>query len=258
MPPGAKKRKALKKKKQQEAIGTSINNNKGFNGDNLHGNNEHGSQDERGSDSTLSSPGSQGNEEFGTKDSSVALSSDVVKDSAKEISEDAGVTQGLGPKSGNGTAVERRTDEQKNTVEKSSENSTHTSKNVASHDACGGNSITEIAPVVDSVNHVVSVSKVVISEKSKHIESSTHSNLVEEKSDENEAYPSTGLGKSNGNVVTLPRSAAETSKIVESVRKSEIPASSEEKRLFLHDPQAVRTSWLSCCGLFDAMTGSDR
>lgn len=36
MPSGAKKRKALKKKKQQEAIGTSTNS-KGFNGDNLHG-----------------------------------------------------------------------------------------------------------------------------------------------------------------------------------------------------------------------------
>lgn len=36
MPSGAKKRKALKKKKQQESIGTSTNN-KGFNGDNLHG-----------------------------------------------------------------------------------------------------------------------------------------------------------------------------------------------------------------------------
>lgn len=33
MPSGAKKRKALKKRKQQEAI----TNNKGFNGDNLHG-----------------------------------------------------------------------------------------------------------------------------------------------------------------------------------------------------------------------------
>ncbi|KAF3589165.1 hypothetical protein F2Q69_00028315 [Brassica cretica] len=43
-----------------------------------------------------------------------------------------------------------------------------------------------------------------------------------------------------------------------SVGESEASLSAEEKRLLLPGPQAVRTSWLSCCGLFDAMTGSDR
>ncbi|CAN7093778.1 hypothetical protein BRARA_I02877 [Brassica rapa] len=214
MPPGAKKRKALKKKQQQEAIGTSTND-KGSNGDNLHGNDEHGSQDDRESDSTLSSPGSQGNDEFGvTKDPSAEATSSglVVKESAKEMSD-----------------VERGTNDKNNVVEKpptsSNENSTETFKNVASQDPC----VKEIAPVVDSV------SKVVISEKSEHAETSTHSHLVKQKSDG-------------------------TSREVETVRESEAPVSSEEKRLLLPgpQPQAVRTSWLSCCGLFDAMTGSDR
>ncbi|KAG7598650.1 hypothetical protein ISN44_As06g028780 [Arabidopsis suecica] len=255
MPSGAKKRKALKKKKQQAAIGTSTNNNKGFNGDSLHGNDEHGSQDGRGSDSSLSSPGSQGNEVFGTKDSSAALSSSVVKGAAKEISGDASVTQGLGPKSVDAIAVERVTVDSKNIVGKSTNSSSENHKNVA----CG-NSVTEITPVVDSVKPVVSLSKAVISEKSKHVETSTHSNLVKKKSEKNEEYhPSPGLENNNSKVVTLPRSAAETSKKLESVRKSEVPVSPEEKCLLLPGPPVVRkTSFLSCCGLFDAMTGSDR
>ncbi|VVA92967.1 unnamed protein product [Arabis nemorensis] len=231
---------------------------------------EYGSQDDRESDGSLSSPASQGNEEFGTKDPS-----GMVKGAAKEISGDAGVRQGLGPKSGNGVAVERGTDYEKNSVEKStsssSEHCTHTVKNVACQNACG-NSASEIAPVVDSVKPVVSlskvmvsekspaasVSKVVVSEKSEHVETSTQSNLVKRKSDVNEEKPSLALEKDNGKVVTLPRPAAETSKMIASVRESEVPVSSEDKRLLLPGPPAVRTSWLSCCGLFDAMTGSDR
>lgn len=211
------------------------------------GNDEHRSQDDRESDSSLSSPGSQGNEEFGSKDPSAALSSGMVKGAAKEISGDADVTQGIGPESGNVITVERGTDYQKNNVEKptnsTSENCIHTAKNVACQDACG-NSVSEIAPVVDSVKPVVSVSnvvisekspvvslsKVVISEKNEHVETSTHSNLVKQKSDLNEENnPSPGPEKDNSKVVTLPRPAAETSKIVLSVRESEVPVSSEDK-----------------------------
>ncbi|KAG2318951.1 hypothetical protein Bca4012_054822 [Brassica carinata] len=245
MPPGAKKRKALKKKQQQqqqqqEAIGTS-------NGDNLHGgNDEHGSQDDRESDSNLNSPGSQGNQEFGgTKDPSAA----TVKDTAKEISE---VTQGLGgSESGdnNAIAVERGTDVVETSPISCCENITLTAKNVSSQHPC----VKEIAPVVGSV------SKVVISEKSEHGKTSTHSKLVIEKSGEDKEYPTTGLEKENGKVgATLLESAAGTSRKVESARESEVQLPSEEKRLLLPGPPAVRTSWLSCCGLFDAMTGSDR
>ncbi|KAF3505603.1 hypothetical protein F2Q69_00008333 [Brassica cretica] len=215
MPPGAKKRKALKKKQQQQqAIGTSTNND---NGDNLHGNEEHGSQDDRESDSNLSSPGSQGNQEFGgMKDPSAA----TVKDAAKEISE---ANQGLGTNSVNVIAFERGTDVEKSPIS-SYENSTQTAKTVASQEP---------------------VSKVVVSEESEHAETS---NLVKHKS---------GAGE-NGKVASLPGSASGTSKMVENARESEVPLSPEEKRLLLPGPSAVRTSWLSCCGLFDAMTGSDR
>ncbi|CAN7133543.1 unnamed protein product [Brassica rapa subsp. narinosa] len=225
MPPGAKKRKALKKKQQQQqAIGTSTN------GDNLHGGNEeHGSQqDDRESDGNLSSPGSQGNEEFGgMKDPSAAM----VKDTAKEITE---ATQGLEPNNGNGIALDKKTIVEKSgnviAVERGTD---EVEKSPIS--SC----VKETAPVVDSV------SKVVISEESEHPETS---NLVKHKS---------GAGE-NGKVATLPGSASGTSKMVESARESEAPLSPEEKRLLLPGPPAVRTSWLSCCGLFDAMTGSDR
>ncbi|XP_010478322.1 PREDICTED: E3 ubiquitin-protein ligase rnf213-beta-like [Camelina sativa] len=271
MPSGAKKRKALRKKQQQQqqgAIGgattSTTTNHKGFNGDNnLHGNDEHGSQDGRGSDdsSSSSSPGgSQGNEEFGKKDSPAAVlsSSGMVKGAAKEISGDGDVTQGLGPKkSDNAVAVERGTDYQKSVVGNStnsfSENRTHPAKHVAS--------VTEITPVVESVKPVVvaPLSKAVTSEKSEHVDET--SSLVKKKSEKNgECLPSPGLENNNSKVVvTLPRSAAETSKKLESVKKSEVPVSSEEKCLLLPGPPVVRrTSWLSCCGLFDAMTGSDR
>lgn len=144
-----------------------------------------GRQDDRESDdSSLSSPASQGNEEFGvTKDPS-----GLVKGTTKEISDH--VTQGLG-----GIAIiafQRGTDDKTNIVD------------LVSQDACGGYSIPD-----------------------------------EKKSD------------NDGKV------AAGTSRNVESLRKSEAPVSSEEKRLLLPVPPALRTSWLSCCGLFDALTGSD-
>ncbi|KAH0917912.1 hypothetical protein HID58_025572, partial [Brassica napus] len=243
MPPGAKKRKALKKKKQQqqqEPTVTSTNTKGSTNGDNHHGfgvssggsylfdlceekgHDENGRQDDRGSDdSSLSSPASQGSGEFGeAKDPS-----GLVNDTAKEISDH--VTQGLGPKNG----IERGKDDKKNSVD------------LASQDACG-NSIKEITPVAKP-------------EKTEHAETSTHSNLVNNKSDGTKEYPSPE--KDNGKVAaTLPGSAAGTSRNVGSIIKSEVPVSSEEKRLLLTDPPAVRTSWLSCCGLFDAVTGSDR
>lgn len=62
----------------------------------------------------------------------------------------------------------------------------------------------------------------------------------------------------NKNIVDLAsqdgKVAAGTSRNVESIREPQAPVSSEEKRLLLPGPP---TSWLSCCGLFDALTGSD-
>ncbi|KAL0700179.1 hypothetical protein Bca4012_056301 [Brassica carinata] len=217
MPPGAKKRKALKKKQQQQQQESTVTSSstKGSNGDNLHekGHDENGRQDDRESDdSSLSSPASQGNGEFG----GIKDPSGLVNDTAKEISDHA--TQGLGTNNGVAIAVERGTDDK------------------SSQDACG-NSIK-------------------VSEMSEHAETSTHSNLVKKKSDEKKECPSPE--KDNGKVATLLGSATGTSREVESIRKSETPVSPEEKRLLLSGPPAVRTSWLSCCGLFDAVTGSDR
>lgn len=158
------------------------------------GDDEHGRQDDRESDdSSLSSPASQGNEEFGgTKDDPSAL----VKDTAKEISDH--LTQGIGINNGIAIALERGTGDKKVIVD------------LASQDACG----------------------YLIPEKSEHAETSTHSNLVNKKSDEKKEYPSPG--KDNGKVATLPGSAAG-----ESTRNSEAPVSSEEEKVaslffFLH------------------------
>ncbi|XP_044496982.1 general transcriptional corepressor trfA-like isoform X1 [Mangifera indica] len=52
---------------------------------------------------------------------------------------------------------------------------------------------------------------------------------------------------------------AETSYSAEYIRDSEIPDSSEKRPFFGSAPQAAeRTSWMSCCGLLDVLTGSSR
>lgn len=162
----------------------------------------------------MSSPVSHENQEFGlTKDSSSSLVLKEKDTTAKEISD---VThQGLGPKTGNDVAVERGTGNKNNTLEKSP-----ISSNGNSTQDSSGDSVEEIAPVVDSV------SEVVIPDKSEHAETSTHSNLVKQKSDDKKEYQS--LEKENGKVDTLPGSADGTGRKAESVRESEAPVSSEE------------------------------
>ncbi|CAH8365710.1 unnamed protein product [Eruca vesicaria subsp. sativa] len=215
MPSGAKKRKALKKKKEQEAFGVSPSN-KGFNG---HGNDEHGSQDEGESDGNLSSPGSQGNGEVWTRDPSPSPLSGLKKDIVKDQTDVPQGQEAKGEDVGSGTCHE-----EKNGVHKppysSSENVTHNTTKEA-----GGT--LEIAPADDSV------SKVVITNNNGPAEISTDLGSVQlEEAKE-------------GNI---PGSAAETSK----------PGSSEDKSLLPSGPPVTRTSWLSCCGLFDVMAGSER
>ncbi|VVB02084.1 unnamed protein product [Arabis nemorensis] len=246
MPSGAKKRKALKKKQQQEAIGVTTDNNH-------HGHDEHGSQDERDSDGSLSSPSSQGNGEFWTRDLSPSPLSGLGKVTVEEKTQDADVTQGQGAKSEDVTADVRGMDHEVNAVDKPPnsfpENITHDIGKVApQEEAGGGNSVLEIAPAVDSV------SKVVISDKCERVGSSTNSDSVQQKSDEDEVKPILKEAK-DGN---SPGSAAETSKEIKSVKESEVPECSEEKSLLPSGPPVVRTSWLSCCGLFDVMAGSER
>lgn len=90
-----------------------------------------------------------------------------------------------------------------------------------------------------------SVSKVVMSDKSKQVESSTDSDSLQQKSDEKEE-------------ILSPRSAEETNKEIKNVKEYEVPECSKEKSLLPSGPPVFRTSWLSCCGLFDVMAGSER
>ncbi|CAF1867071.1 BnaA04g20080D [Brassica napus] len=227
MPSGAKKRKALKKKKEQEAFGASPSN-KGFNG---HGYDEHGSQDEGESDGNLSSPGSQGNGEVWTRDPSPSPLSGLKKDTVKDKTD---VPQGQEAKGEDVTALGRGTcHEEKNGVDKPhnnfSENVTHNTVKAATKEAGGGT--LEIAPADDSV------SKVVITNNNVPAEISTDLGSVQlEEAKE-------------GNI---PGSAAETSK------ESQVPESSQDKSPLPSGPPVTRTSWLSCCGLFDVMAGSER
>ncbi|CAH2059448.1 unnamed protein product [Thlaspi arvense] len=248
MPSGAKKRKALKKKKEQGAFGSSTSN-KGFNG---HGYDEHGSQDEGESDGNLSSPGSQGNEELWTRDLSPSPLSGLRKETVKEKTEDADViTQGQGAKSEDIIAV--GTDHEENGLNKLpnslTEYVTHNTRKAASQES-GGTSTLEITPAVDSDKPVgSSVSKVVISDKDEHVKSSTDSVSVKLKPDENEEKRSLKEAKEDNS----PGSAAGTSKEVKSVKESQVPECSEEESLLPSGPPVVRTSWLSCCGLFDCL-----
>ncbi|KAG7569116.1 hypothetical protein ISN45_Aa04g018700 [Arabidopsis thaliana x Arabidopsis arenosa] len=243
MPPGAKKRKALKKKQQEQEAAGAGTNNKGFNGD--RGHDEHGSQDERDSDGNLSSPGSQGNEEFGTRVPSPPPLSGLWKDTVKEKAEDADFTRGKVAKGEEVIEVGRGSDHGENGVDKPPtscpENFTQTSREADS------TSSLEISPALDSVNPVgSSVSMVVMqSDKNEQVESSTDSDSLQQKSDENEENLS-------------PGSAEETNKAIKNVKEYEVPECSKEKSLLPSGPPVVRTSWLSCCGLFDVMSGSER
>ncbi|KAG2326832.1 hypothetical protein Bca52824_009560 [Brassica carinata] len=239
MPSGAKKRKALKKKKELEAFVASPSNNG-------HGYDEHGSQDEGESDGNLSSPGSQGNGEFWTRDPSPSPLSGLGKSIVKVKTEDADVPQGQEARDENFIVPGRGTSQEENGVDKPpssfSKCVAHTTSKSASEEAGG---TLETAPADDFV------SKAVIPDKDKQVESS---DSVQHKSDESEEKRRPEEAKEG----SIPVSAAETSKDVNIVKESEVPECSEEKSLVPSGPPVVRTSWLSCCGLFDVMAGSGR
>ncbi|WZY90359.1 hypothetical protein YC2023_047094 [Brassica napus] len=209
MPSGAKKRKALKKKKEQEALIWSQSKQQRFQWSCkwYFGYDEHGSQDEGESDGNLSSPGSQGNGEVWTRDPSPSPLSGLKKDTVKDKTD---VPQGQEAKGEDVTALGRGTcHEEKNGVDKPhnnfSENVTHNTVVITNN-----NVPAEISTDLGSVQ------------------------LEEAK---------------EGNI---PGSAAETSK------ESQVPESSQDKSPLPSGPPVTRTSWLSCCGLFDVMAGSER
>lgn len=163
----------------------------------------------------MSSPGSQGNEEFGTIDSSPPPLSGLGKDIVKEKAEDADFTRGQVVKGEDVIEVGRGTDHEENGVDKPPtpcpENFTQTSREADS------TSSLEISPALDSVNPVgSSVSMVVMSDKNEQVESSTDSDSLQQKSDENEENLS-------------PGSAEETNKEIKNVKEYEVPECSKEK-----------------------------
>ncbi|CAA7019056.1 unnamed protein product [Microthlaspi erraticum] len=224
MPPGAKKRKALKKKKEQEAIGTS-EINKDFNG---HGNDEQGSQEEGESDGNLSSPGSQGNGELWTRDPSPSPLSGLAKATGQEKTEGEDVIE-----------VGKETDHDQDKPSNPFPENTRKAASQSQEAGASGTSVLEIASAVDS--------KVVISDKNEQAETSTALG----DSDENKEKLRLKEAK-EGNIVG---SCAETSK---EMKESQVPECCEEKSLSPPGPPVDRTSWLSCCGLFHVMAGSDR
>ncbi|KAH0925429.1 hypothetical protein HID58_017685, partial [Brassica napus] len=216
--PSGAKKRKALKKKELEAFGASPSN-KGVNG---HGHDEHGSQDEGESDGNLSSPGSQGNGEFWTRGPSPSPLSGLGKDTVKHKTEDAG--------------------QEENGVEDKppkpfSENVTHNTSKVPCKESAG---TLETGPADDFV------SKVVIPDKNKQVEIS---DSVQHNSDESEEKHKPEEAKEG----SIPGSAAETSRDLKIVREC-----SEEKSLLPSGPPVGRTSWLSCCGLFDVMAGSGR
>ncbi|CAN8316145.1 unnamed protein product [Cochlearia groenlandica] len=92
------------------------------------------------------------------------------------------------------------------------------------------------------------VSEAVISNKDKNVESSAYSFCMQQKLDESEEKHRLNEAKE----------ARERSKESKRAKESEKPECSEEKSLSPSGPQVSRTSWLSCCGLFDVMAGSER
>lgn len=178
----------------------------------------------------MSSPGSQGNGESWTRDPSPSPLSGLGKVTVEEKTEDADVTQGQGAKSEDVTAAGRGMEHEENRVDKPTnsfrENFTHDISKVASQEEAGGNSVLEIASAAVSVKPVgSSVSKVVISDKNEQVESSTDSDSVHQKSDENEEKRRLEEAKEGDS----PGSAAETSKDISSVKGSEVPECSDDK-----------------------------
>lgn len=143
------------------------------------------------------------------------------------------------------------------------------------------NSAVETAPIGHSVKPLVIESEEVIHvSQGDSVEISAVPDVVEslkenKESKRNEEKGNPLVEENNGTSPTvvetvtneyvgkiLPTSVtptAETSNGGESTRDSKIPASSENQPLIASAPRVQqRTSWMSCCGLFDALTGSSR
>ncbi|KAA8519571.1 hypothetical protein F0562_013805 [Nyssa sinensis] len=110
-----------------------------------------------------------------------------------------------------------------------------------------------------SVDESIGVSSIVMDMGSQNKE-----DKVVSRSDENTAPSSDALGfaaQENEDKLLLSFNAprVDTSISAEHIKDSEIPESSDSQPLVASAPQAVQTSsWKSCCGLFEVLTGSNR
>ncbi|XP_010540534.1 PREDICTED: uncharacterized protein LOC104814270 isoform X2 [Tarenaya hassleriana] len=113
----------------------------------------------------------------------------------------------------------------------------------------------ETSVLVDSFKPHVSASEVVIFDDKDQVKTSNiSSDSVDHKFGELEEKEKL----KDGNLITPSEESAEMGKEAKSVLQSEIPECPEAKSLLASGPPVARTSWLSCCGLFDAMAGSER
>ncbi|KAL5774108.1 hypothetical protein ACOSP7_011665 [Xanthoceras sorbifolium] len=298
MPSGAKKRKAAKKKKEQASSTNSTttnnnNNNRLGNGDPKSQDERESDGGDSGSPASQDHhnqqhPFDKGNEEseMGDPKSMEEVSRDI-KGTAKVGSEDNGAVKNqreleskddLG---GQNISIEHVEFQKESHDGSSSSSSSSDNESQAVEKVSIGKTddpVAETAPAVDSVKPLVNVAKEVINvAESNSYKNSMAPTLIESRSKENEELKRNEdkviplYGESvevswtvvepvtNENEGTsLPLAAPDSSNGAE-LRNSKSTQSSENQPLLAPAPRVEqRTSWLSCCGLFDVITGSGR
>ncbi|KAK8475518.1 hypothetical protein V6N11_029074 [Hibiscus sabdariffa] len=285
MPSGAKKRKAAKKRKEQQAV-SNINSSTD---NNPHGNDDMKSLDERDSDGgDVGSPASQVNHNHREEERKTAPSpveSHVTEEkSLEEATRDAESMEKSGlddveterariwhvehdkrSSCSSSSDYESQASEKMPKAEETwqcngDKSATVVSMKVAengTHGDVNGYSAVEAAAVENSV-------KTVTEEVGNGTEISANES-VESRSNESETESlllSNGIsgveleGKVSSSSSTPP---AETSHVEENTRDSEPHDSTKKQPLVATTPPTVkRTTLLSCCGLFDVLTGSNR
>ncbi|XP_038882131.1 uncharacterized protein LOC120073379 [Benincasa hispida] len=270
MPSGAKKRKAAKKKKELEA---HINPSQG--------NEDAKNQDDKGSDSgEIDSPASQNHPSH----------SNPFGEGSKEIQEssssDAGVSSNVGTNQKVGLVSERKNGNVQNESVKGSRADDHSSSSsddesvdpTKKPEVLDGKTNDLVVPtaasIVDSITPELSASEETISiAESASVENTATPDMIVSKKLETTPFSTTdGVTYV---LVTAPRDLsskpnedrnlhlsgtnnfAAHAKNSESAKNSK-PESEDQPLIGSRPPVPQRTSWLSCCGLCDVFTSSDR
>ncbi|XP_068321371.1 lisH domain-containing protein C1711.05-like [Pyrus communis] len=272
MPSGAKKRKAAKKKKEQETHnGTS-------NPPPPQGSNDKNSQD-KGVPRDTEAVQKVGIERELKDDSG---SKDVVIEDAKSAK---GSSNGDDRSSSSSSS-----DEESRVVDRRRREDAYASVSEEKNhneDAPAGKTTssasTESAPSVDSVKHEVSVTESPLDESAAisndvvnaGLENSTETSLpigdpVSKKTEDKSLPLLNDTAKASSSVVesaskeneskalpSLGTSLAQVSNDAEPIKDTEVPEYSEKQPLIAPPPPvAQKSSWLSCCGILDAIAGS--